>query len=240
MRQSSARGYDLGVQDAIEQIISIFSRGGWVMWPLLLLSVVSVAISLERSAFWLRLHARGRRAWLQRLADLLRSDERRKVREIAAEDRSLYGAVVGELAERRWVAETAAVEFTERFRPDFDRFNAVLATVVTAAPLLGILGTVLGIIRSFELLGSGEAIGDISGVAAGIAEALITTAFGLIVALVSLFPWMVFRAQADRCIGQIERLVAASISGHVAQSAPAPAEQISKADAGDEAESVRS
>jgi len=207
-------GYDASVSEAIEQLVSVFSRGGWVMWPLLLLSVVSVAVTLERGVFWLRLHSRGHRARVQRLADLLRGGDGEAARKASSADRSLYGAVALELSSRRWVADAATVEFTERYRPDFDRFNAVLATIVTAAPLLGILGTVLGIIRSFELLGTGEAIGDISGVAAGIAEALITTAFGLIVALVSLFPWMVFRAQADRCIGQIERLVAASISGH--------------------------
>lgn len=211
--------------EAIEQIISIFQRGGWVMWPLLLLSVVSVAISLERAVYWLRLHRRGYRARLQSLADLLRTGDQSSANAAAARDRTLYGAVASELADRRWVADAATVEFTERFRPDFERFNAVLATIVTASPLLGILGTVLGIIRSFELLGTGEAIGDISGVAAGIAEALITTAFGLIVALISLFPWMVFRAQADRCIGQIERLVAAAITGHA--STPAPLKEAS-------------
>ena len=216
------RGYHPGVSDALEQLINIFNRGGWVMWPLLVLSVVSVAISLERGVFWLRLHNRGHRDRMQRLAEMLRSGQSETAKIEAARDRSLYGAVAGELVGGRWIADAATVEFTERFRPDFDRFNAVLATIVTASPLLGILGTVLGIIRSFELLGAGEAVGDISGVAAGIAEALITTAFGLIVALISLFPWMVFRAQADRCIGQIERLVAASITG---QSGLAPKPQ---------------
>ncbi len=220
MQPFARRGYHPRVSDALQQMISIFNRGGWVMWPLLVLSVVSVAISLERAAFWLRLHNRGHRARMQRLTELLRSGQIQSAKTETSRDRTLYGAVGSELVDRQWVADAATVEFTERFRPDFDRFNAVLATVVTAAPLLGILGTVLGIIRSFDLLGSGEAVGDISGVAAGIAEALITTAFGLIVALISLFPWMVFRAQADRCIGQIERLVAASITGQA--NAPAP------------------
>lgn len=184
------------------------------MWPLLVLSVVSVAITLERSYFWLRLHNRGYRARVKGLAETLRTCDAAAIATAGAKERSLYGEVAAELGNRQWVADAATIEFTERFRPDFDRFTALLATIVTAAPLLGILGTVLGIIRSFELLGAGEAIGDISGVAAGIAEALITTAFGLIVALISLFPWMVFRAQADRCIGQIERLVASSMAGH--------------------------
>jgi len=184
------------------------------MWPLLVLSVVSVAVTLERSYFWLRLHNRGYRARVKGLAETLRGGDAADISSAAAKERSLYGEVTAELGHRKWVADAATIEFTERFRPDFDRFTALLATIVTAAPLLGILGTVLGIIRSFELLGAGEAIGDISGVAAGIAEALITTAFGLIVALISLFPWMVFRAQADRCIGQIERLVASSMAGH--------------------------
>lgn len=214
MRSGPGGGYDPRVPDAIQQLTGVFSRGGWVMWPLLVLSIVSVAVSLERAAFWLRLHSSGHRARMQRLSELLRGGDREALKAAAAKDRSLYGEVASDLASRRWVADAATIEFTERYRPDFDRFTAVLATIVTAAPLLGILGTVLGIIRSFELLGAGEAIGDISGVAAGIAEALITTAFGLMVALVSLFPWMVFRAQADRCIGQIERLVAASITGH--------------------------
>lgn len=226
MQPFAPRGYDPGVSDAIEQMISIFNRGGWVMWPLLVLSVVSVAISLERAVFWLRLHNRGHRARMQRLTELLRSGQTGPAKTEASRDRTLYGAVASELVGRQWVAEAATVEFTERYRPDFDRFNAVLATIVTAAPLLGILGTVLGIIRSFDLLGTGEAVGDISGVAAGIAEALITTAFGLIVALVSLFPWMVFRAQADRCIGQIERLVAASITGQTVSPTPAKTRQV--------------
>jgi len=214
MQNPPIRRYDPRVQDAFGQLADIFFRGGWVMWPLLLLSVVSVAVSLERAVFWARLHGRGHRDRMQRYTELLRAGKHAEIRKAAGSGSTLYEQVAQELADRDWVADAAAVEFTERFRSDFDRFTSVLATIVTASPLLGILGTVLGIIRSFEILGSGEAIGDISGVAAGIAEALITTAFGLIVALVSLFPWMVFRAQADRCIGQIERLVAASISGH--------------------------
>lgn len=67
-----------------------------------------------------------------------------------------------------------------------------------------------GIIRSFQLLGGSAQVTDINAVAGGIAEALITTAAGLVVALITLFPYMVFRAQSDRCLGNIELLVASA------------------------------
>lgn len=194
--------------------IDLFVRGGPVMWPLLALSVVAGAAILERTAFWLRLHRPGRRARNDRLAELLRSGDRAGIQAATASDHSLYAHAARELARLR-PTQTAApaigVELVERHRPAFERFGVTLATVVAAAPYLGILGTVIGIIDAFDLLGSGDA-GDITRVAAGIAQALITTAAGLIVALCTLFPMMVFRAQGDRCLGALERLAAAALS----------------------------
>ncbi len=195
------------MQQLLREAVDIFERGGPIMWPLLVLSVVGVALSAERALFWLRLHHPGRRRRNDRLAVLLREGDVLAIR--ASAKQSLYDLAARDLADRR-AGPTAGVELVERFRPSFERFHASLATIIAAAPLLGILGTVLGIIESFELLGSSEAVGDVAGVAAGIAEALITTAFGLIVALLTLFPHMLFRAQADRCLGTLERLAAAA------------------------------
>ena len=94
----------------------------------------------------------------------------------------------------------------------------ILSTVITAAPMLGILGTVLGIIQSFELLGGENILTDPKQVSAGIAEALITTASGLSVALLTLFPFMAFKAQSDRALGRMEALSAAAPQGRAANS----------------------
>jgi biopolymer transport protein ExbB len=76
-----------------------------------------------------------------------------------------------------------------------DRFMASLSTIITAAPMLGILGTVTGIITSFDLLSGGQAMVDPRAVSGGISEALVATASGLVVALISLFPFMGYGAQ---------------------------------------------
>ena len=88
-----------------------------------------------------------------------------------------------------------------------------LSTIITAAPLLGILGTVMGIIQSFRLLGEQAVLTDPSDVAGGIAAALLTTALGLIIALVTLFPYMLFRGWSSRTIGRLEALIAAAQQG---------------------------
>lgn len=195
--------------DLLTRAGEIFLRGGPVMWPLLALSVISVMLTVERTFYWILTHRPGRRAWVRRLADRLRKGDHPGARAIIAKDNSLYGEVAAALLDAGG-DPSAALQVGESRRPSFERFSATLSTIITAAPLLGILGTVLGIIRSFDLLGAGQAVTDIGAVAAGIAEALITTAFGLIVALITLFPYMVFRAQAERCIGMIELLAAAA------------------------------
>jgi len=78
-----------------------------------------------------------------------------------------------------------------------------LDTAITAAPLLGILGTVSGIISSFDALGM-QGISDPTAVTKGIAEALITTAFGLVIALGTLFPYNIFQSCYQRAVGELE------------------------------------
>ena len=79
--------------------------------------------------------------------------------------------------------------------------------------IISLLGTVLGIIQSFRLLGEQAVLTDPSDVAGGIAAALLTTALGLIVALVTLFPYMLFRGWSSRSIGRLETVIAAAQQG---------------------------
>jgi biopolymer transport protein ExbB len=111
------------------------------------------------------------------------------------------------------VSDAVAAEAIEDERHRLDRFMVTLSTIITAAPLLGILGTVLGIIQSFELLGGKSTLTDPTAVAGGIATALLTTAFGLVVALVTLFPYMAFKGQVGHALGRIEAMVAAAQEG---------------------------
>lgn len=202
---------------AWETTREIFEQGGWVMWPLLLFSVVSVALSVERSFFWMGTHRPGRGNWLDRLTDSLRVGDWPAARAITAKDRSVYGRVTVKLLDRS-PSEATLIELIELERPKIERFGLGLSTIITAAPLIGILGTVLGIIESFQLLSGngGGPISDPTLVAGGIAKALVTTAFGLTVSAFTLFPYMMVRANASRSIGRLEALGAAAIQGAAA------------------------
>jgi biopolymer transport protein ExbB len=196
----------------LDQLLAIFRAGGPVMWPLLLLSLVSVTLGVERAAFWLRTHSgRTRRAMDTLLAALRRADPRTALG-IAESDPTVYGrmasATLTDALAAGAMTEPDALQHVERVRPTVERFGTVLATIIAAAPLLGILGTVTGIISSFQLLGGAQTVTDPVQVAAGIAEALYTTAFGLIVALVTLFPYAIFRGQSERCLSRLETLAA--------------------------------
>jgi biopolymer transport protein ExbB len=85
------------------------------------------------------------------------------------------------------------------------RYMGVLDTIITLAPLLGILGTVLGIIDSFDLLGARGAR-DPMAVTGGIARALITTATGLGIAILTLIPYNYFRAKSENALNEIEEV----------------------------------
>ncbi|MAY73493.1 MAG: hypothetical protein CMJ31_01995 [Phycisphaerae bacterium] len=202
--------------ELIERILDLIRAGGWVMWPLLALSLASIALTVERMAFWATTHNAGRIERLGTVTELVRAGDLPSAAAKVAHDRSVYGryllAIIARAQRTRPdgapMQESYAHEPAELVRPAIERFGATMATIITAAPMLGILGTVTGIIRSFRLLDDAGAVTDPAAVAAGIGEALFTTAFGLIVALITLFPHAVFRAHADRCLARLEVLAA--------------------------------
>ncbi len=124
----------------------------------------------------------------------------------AAKDSTLEGELVRSGLQSDVRNEAVLIGRIEAMRPTIERFAPALGAIIAAAPLLGILGTVTGIIRSFDLLGDAAAVSDPSVVAGGIAEALYTTAFGLTIALVTLFPHVVFKSCAERVLGRLEIL----------------------------------
>lgn len=195
------------MNDVLGQLLDIMQRGGVVMYPLAGLSVVSLALMLERAWFWLRLHGAMGNTAFEKLLEALARGDRRGVQALRKQGRSPYAEVALRLVEP---ASTTVTLFSmiDTVRPRLERFMTTLSTIITAAPLLGILGTVLGIIRSFRLIGNQTALTDPTQVSGGIAEALLTTAAGLSVALLTLFPYMIFRGQVERGLNRLETLAA--------------------------------
>ena len=173
------------------QVIKVLMAGGVVMIPLLIFSVAGIALVLERALFWTRVRRRQSRT--VRLAlNLYRESGPQDTLKLLK--RNLDLPIV-----RIFVAALSLDEPTpDEFRlaleteshaelPLLKRFSTVFETIVTVSPLLGLLGTVTGLIRSFESLN----LGNIGGsqtlqVTGGISEALVSTAAGLIVAITAL------------------------------------------------------
>jgi len=175
------------------------------MYPLLACSIIALTVIIERSLFWVIEGMRGNRALLDRILQLCQKGDWDGVKEKVAESKDFVTRVlVTGILHRDFsmtkAMESAAAEEIKRMR----RYMAVLDTMITVAPLLGIFGTVLGIIMSFELLGA-SGIEHPQAVTAGIAQALITTASGLGIAILSVFPYNYFNSRVENAVLTIEK-----------------------------------
>lgn len=174
------------------------------MWALLICSLLSVTISIERIFFWLRQHSKGRTAQINGVMDLVAKRDYQGAIDICKAEQNLFSRVLLEGLQNRehgldQVMQIAADREIEMMKCGL----SVLDTIITMAPLLGILGTVLGIIDSFNLLGE-AGIEDPKAVTGGIAQALITTATGLTVALATLIPFNFFTARTGKVTRDLE------------------------------------
>jgi biopolymer transport protein ExbB len=188
----------------------MFIRGGPLMWPLLLCSIMSLTISIERILFWRR---EKRRRDNNRLEKIFRQTEagdhhsvlhnsHARTDEIDFSSRILISGLANQDYGLRESMEVAAEDEIERMKRGLD----ILDTIITMAPLFGILGTVLGIIDSFDLLGH-SGIEDPKAVTGGIAQALITTAAGLTVALMTLLPFNYLVAKVKKETREINKIM---------------------------------
>jgi biopolymer transport protein ExbB len=135
-------------------MMNLFVKGGPVMYPLLLCSIIAMTVVIERLLFWFREDTRRDQSLVDRVLTLCQKGKWEDVREIVSSSRDyVIRILVTGILHREFsmvkAMESAAADEMKRMR----RFMAVLDTMITVAPLLGIFGTVLGIISSFDLLG---------------------------------------------------------------------------------------
>lgn len=186
-------------------MMNIFLKGGPVMYPLLFCSILALTVIIERLFFWIREDIKRDQSLVDLALELCRKGDWEGVREKVAGSkdfviRILVSGILHKEFSMTKAMESAAAEELKRM----SRYMSVLDTMITVAPLLGIFGTVLGIISSFELLGTGG-IEDPKAVTAGIAQALITTAAGLGIAILSVFPYNYFNSRVENAGLTIEK-----------------------------------
>lgn len=187
----------------------LFTAGGVVMWPLLGFSILAIALIIERAIFWARINKRQRRVIrevlnLYRLENVVTAIERLKQNADLPMARIFLAALELERPtpeEFRLALESEA----QAEIPVLKRFNTIFETIISVAPLLGLLGTVLGLIASFASLNiANVGASQTAGVTGGISEALVSTASGLVVAIFTLLFANTFRGLYVRQMASIQ------------------------------------
>jgi biopolymer transport protein ExbB len=186
-------------------MLNIFISGGPVMYPLLACSIISLTVVIERLIFWVIMNRYSNRQLLDEVMELCEAGNWETVRlKTAGSQDPIIKILISGILHRRYsmakAMEASASDEIKRMR----RFMNVLDTMITVAPLLGILGTVTGIIQSFNMLGT-SGIEHPEFVTAGIAQALITTAAGLAIAILTVFPYNYFNSLVEDASIQIEK-----------------------------------
>lgn len=189
-------------------ISAFFSAGGVVMWPLLALSLLTIALILERIVFWQRVTQRQNRM-MREVLKLYPHDPQSVFLKLEQNSdlpiaRICLAALELEQPtpeEFRLALESAA----QAELPILKRFNTVFETVINISPLLGLLGTILGLITAFAAIRIGDIGGtQTAGVTGGISEALISTVAGLCLAVFTLLFANTFRGLYRRQLASIQ------------------------------------
>jgi biopolymer transport protein ExbB len=190
----------------MSRLYDLFLQGGPTMWPMLALSVSTIACGLERGIFWFQLLTKEHRI----VRDVLQAARHDLEKAAAIAERAEYLAIgrflLAPLKLKKPTPETFRLAMEAAGDKEFIQMrkgDKLLETVVAVAPLLGLLGTVTGLIITFNNLkiGGGGTTADTTKAAAGIGEALITTATGMMVAIVAL---VIFRVMVTLQSRQID------------------------------------
>jgi biopolymer transport protein ExbB len=185
-------------------IIRTFIHGGPIMWPLLLSAIAAAIVSLERSLFIVSEKRRQNPEQVEKIFSLVESGNQPAAILVANSSTDFVARVLGfalanaNLSISQAISKASAVELKR-----FSRGLPILDTIITAAPLLGLLGTVTGMMNTFSMMG-GDELGAPTAITGGIAEGLIATAFGLLIAITCLFPNNYLNARIESAQHEME------------------------------------
>ena len=182
-----------------ESPMELFKHGGPVMWPILLLSFVALTVVVERLLFIVRENGRREPEVVAKMLELVEKGNVDGAIEVGRKSQdSVARILVYSLTNREYSMSNAFIRASSQELGRYEQGMATLDTAITAAPLLGLLGTVTGMMRTFGALGTGDIAAAASKITGGVAEALIATCCGLFIAVCCLLPFNYLNARAGQ------------------------------------------
>jgi len=192
----------------LQQTINILTLGGIAMYPLFLLAIIATALIIDKILLYWRLVILPQNILLtvetfgfdwtileQQLCKLPKQNFYRR----------FFSVIIDNKNKPSWWIESRAMDEAKIIEQKFKQGLWALETIITAAPLLGLLGTIIGMMNAFKVIGA-EGLVNPTGVTVGVAEALIATAFGLLIAVAALFAYNYFSSKQDQTLDELERL----------------------------------
>ncbi len=191
----------LGDQSPME----LFNNGGVVMWPILIISLVGFTVVVERLIFIARENGAREPEVVEKILEKVEARDVDGAVEIGRQSRDFVARILTYALSNKDLSLSNA--FMRAANQEMTRFNqglATLDTVITAAPLLGLLGTVTGMMRTFGALGTGDVGANAGQITGGVAEALIATCCGLFIAVTCLFPYNYLNARVEEARHEVD------------------------------------
>jgi len=198
----------LAIVQFLSNVHAALAVGGAMVYPLLALAVLAFLIMLEKGfVFAARTRLPSTVIDIAETFDFSWTELAQKVTALGRRNyfAAFFRVIIDNRTHPAWWVESRAADEASLVEKALGRWLWVLETIVTAAPLLGLLGTITGMIRAFKLFGN-QGLVDPTGVTGGVAEALIATALGLFIALIALFAFNYFSHRQAQVMDEMERL----------------------------------
>jgi biopolymer transport protein ExbB len=178
--------------------MELFVHGGWIMWPILLTSFVAVTAVVERTIFLLTENVRAQPERVEQMLEMVENGNYDGALGLGQQSTDYVARILVSALEHRDHSLTNA--FTRAANQELNRYQrgiAVLDTCITLAPLLGLLGTVLGMMNTFGALGDGDIAANAGKITGGVGEALIAVAAGLLISITGLLPFNILNVRLE-------------------------------------------
>lgn len=195
--------------DAVTAVVRFFQEGGMFMYPIMLVFALGIAITIERYIY-LSVAKKTNRSMWAKLTPLVKEQNYQKAMEISARSKAAVGKILAyglsrlQISKRRDDIEIAMEEGLMEVIPRLEKRTHYLATFANIATLLGLLGTIIGLIQAFTAVANANPADKADLLSASISVAMNTTAFGLMAAIPLLLMYTVLQTKTTELVDSME------------------------------------